>query len=193
MGSKTFLGGESPARTLELETPGGVVFYTLTRKRVRNLNLRIRTDGSVAVSAPPRMAMGQIERFILQKAGWILRCRQTAMARPAVSPCPLTKDECLALFAPVSERIFPLFCDLLGGRRPVLKVRQMKTRWGSCNPKTHTITLNMQLAEKPAAALEYVVLHEYVHFLHHNHQPPFHAEMARLMPDYKARRRLLKG
>ena len=45
---------------------------------------------------------------------------------------------------------------------------------------------------KPRAALEYVVLHEYVHFLHPNHQAGFHAEMARLMPDYLARRALLK-
>lgn len=174
-------------------TEVGGIPYELTRKRVRNLNVRIRTDGSVAVSAPLRMPQREIEAFLHSKAGWIAQNRAKMLERPAETPCRYTKEECLALFTPVSDAIFPLFADVLGGQKPLLRVREMKTRWGVCNPKKRTITLNTRLAEKPPAALEYVVLHEYVHFLHPDHQSGFHAEMGRLMPDYRQRLRLLRG
>lgn len=176
-----------------LQTPMGSLEYHLTRKRVRNLNLRIRQDGSVAVSAPNRMPLAEIDAFLCERAGWIFKNRQAVLEKPQDLPCPYTKEECLALFTAVSDRIFPLFASLLGGKKPVLRVREMKSRWGVCNPKKRTITLNTRLAEKPLAALEYVVLHEYVHFLHPNHQAGFHAEMQRLMPDYVQRRKLLRG
>ena len=176
-----------------VQTPLGTVEYTLTRKKVRNLNLRVRADGTVVVSAPLRMPLAQVETFLTEKSGWIARNRQMALQREPEAPCPYTKEECLALFAPISEAIYPLFADLLKGQPPVLKVRDMKTRWGTCNLRTCTITLNMRLAQKPRALQEYVILHEYVHFLHPHHQPPFHAEMSRLMPDYKIRRKMLRG
>ncbi|MBR2481624.1 MAG: M48 family metallopeptidase [Oscillospiraceae bacterium] len=50
---------------------GRVLVYEFTRKRVKNCNLRIRDDGSVAVSAPPRMPMEQVEGFLQQKQEFI--------------------------------------------------------------------------------------------------------------------------
>lgn len=176
---------------LQLQTNRGCVEYTLERKRVRNLNLRIASDGSVRVSAPPKMPQKDIEAFLTLKSDWIYKHRQSVLQRQNLPP-QHTKQECLELFTQISEQIFPLFSSLLGGKRPTLRVREMKTRWGVCNTVTKTITLNTRLADKPMAAIEYVVLHEYVHFLHPNHQEGFHAEMARLMPDYKQRRRLLR-
>lgn len=180
------------AETRTLATPEGPIEYTLARKRVRNLNLRVRADGSVAVSAPLRMPVREIDAFITKKSAWIVKNCQKLRSKPAPAPCAYTKAECLALFAPISDAIYPLFAEVLGGQKPALKLREMKTRWGVCNVQKRTITLNTRLAEKPRAAWEYVILHEYVHFLHPNHQGGFHAEMARLMPDYRARRRLLR-
>lgn len=176
-----------------LETPSGPIEFELTRKKVRNLNLRVRSDGSVAVSAPRRMPEQEIDAFVQAKAGWITKNQAAVQQKAAPMPCRYTKEQCLALFTLVSDAVFPLFSDLLGGQKPTIKVREMKTRWGVCNIKARTITLNQRLAEKPRAALEYVVLHEYVHFLHPNHQAGFHAEMLRLMPDYRQRRKLLRG
>lgn len=175
-----------------IDTPAGVIEYTFTRKRVKNINLRIKENGAVVVSAPARMAKADIERFIRQKSVWIVKNRNRMLLKPQPAPCLYTKEECLALFTPISDAIFPLFSDLLQGQKPVLKVREMKTRWGVCHITKRAITLNTRLAEKPLPAIEYVVLHEYVHFLHPNHQQGFHAEMARLMPDYKQRRKMLK-
>lgn len=175
-----------------LQTPGGAVDYTLTRKRVRNLNLRVRRDGSVAVSAPTRMPVMEIERFLATKADWVVAHRETLLNRKPEASCTVDRQTCEALFRGISDEIFPLFSEVLEGQKPTLRLREMKSRWGSCNPCTRTITLNTHLAEKPRAAVEYVILHEYVHFIHPNHQAPFHAEMARLMPDYRQRKKLLR-
>ena len=111
-----------------------------------------------------------------------------APAAVAQRPCAVSCEEALALFTELSDAVFPLFARVLDGRPPVLKVRQMKTRWGVCAPARRQITLNLRLAEKPRAAAEYVVLHEYAHFVHPNHSPAFWAVVARYMPDYKAAR-----
>lgn len=183
----------APPTEETVATEQGALDYTLTRKRVRNLNLRVRADGSVAVSAPGRMPRREVERFLREKAGWVRAQQQKMAARPAPAPCRYTKEECLALFTAASDAVFPLFADLLGGQKPQIKVREMTSRWGVCHIKKRSITLNTRLAEKPPTAIEYVVLHEYVHFLHPNHGPGFHAEMARLMPDYRQRRQLLRA
>lgn len=67
-------------------------------------------------------------------------------------------------------------------------VQHMKTRWGSSNPEARTIRLNTELAKKPPACLEYIVVHELVHFLAPNHGSTFVAHMDRLLPDWRSRR-----
>lgn len=126
-------------------------------------------------------------------ARWIEAARVRALARGEEEqrPCSVSREDALALFTQVSDAVFPLFAQVLNGQRPVLKVRQMKTRWGVCVPAKRQITFSLRLAEKPRAAVEYVVLHEYAHFVRADHSPAFWAVVARYMPDYKARRRLL--
>jgi predicted metal-dependent hydrolase len=67
-------------------------------------------------------------------------------------------------------------------------VRRMKTMWGSCNYKAHTIRLNTELARKPPECLEYVVVHELVHLLEATHNARFVALMDRFMPKWKLHR-----
>lgn len=169
------------------------VVYEFSRKRVKNINVRIRRDGSVAVSAPLRCADARVDAFVAERAAWIAAAQQRALAAAAAeAPCTVSRAEALALFTQVSDEIFPLFAQRLGGVRPVLKVRSMKTRWGVCKPAARQITLNLRLAEKPRPAVEYVVLHEYAHFVRADHSPAFWSVVARCMPDYKAHRALLK-
>lgn len=171
----------------------GGVRYEFKRKRVKNINLRVRADGSVAVSAPLGAPLAQVDAFVAGRARWIEAARVRALARGEEEqrPCSVSREDALALFTQVSDAVFPLFAQVLNGQRPVLKVRQMKTRWGVCVPAKRQITFSLRLAEKPSAAVEYVVLHEYAHFVRADHSPAFWAVVARYMPDYKARRRLL--
>lgn len=51
-----------------------ILYYTLCRKKIRNVNLRIHRDGSIVVSAPLRVPIGEIERILRLRASWMRRC-----------------------------------------------------------------------------------------------------------------------
>jgi predicted metal-dependent hydrolase len=72
-------------------------------------------------------------------------------------------------------------------------VQQMKTKWGSCNPVARTLRLNTELAKKPRACLEYVVVHEMSHLLEPTHGASFLALMDRLVPAWRETRALLNS
>ena len=64
-------------------------------------------------------------------------------------------------------------------------VRKMKTKWGSCTPTLGTIRFNSELAKKPPACLEYVVVHELAHLIEPSHNHRFTALMDRFLPRWK--------
>lgn len=65
------------------------------------------------------------------------------------------------------------------------QVRQMKTRWGSCNPDQKQIRLNLELAKKPDTCLEYILVHEMVHLLERHHNDVFVAYMDKFLPTWR--------
>ena len=75
--------------------------------------------------------------------------------------------------------------------RPQIKLRKMKTLWGSCSPHRGTITFNQYLTKATPACVEYVVLHEFVHFLYPNHSKQFYDFLGSYMPDWKKRKEVL--
>lgn len=182
--------GSRPAALKAQRRISGPVEYELVYKKVKRINLRVRPDGSVTVSAPRRVPVGEIDRFVAQNAGWVEQSRARVAQSPAARDTH-SDAECLEAFQPVLDRFYPLVAAS-APVKPALRVRFMKSRWGVCHVAKGYITLNKQLLDVPRAALEYVVLHELVHLIHPNHQAGFHQEMARLMPDYLQRRALLR-
>lgn len=75
---------------------------------------------------------------------------------------------------------------------PKLKVRAMKTRWGVCNRKDNSITLNLELIKKDPMYLNYVIVHELSHFVHFDHSKSFWNTVCKYCPDYKMVRKKLK-
>jgi predicted metal-dependent hydrolase len=69
-----------------------------------------------------------------------------------------------------------------------VRIRGMRTRWGSCTPTRRSIRLNIELGKRPRECLEYVVVHELVHLLEASHNARFAALMDRFMPEWRARR-----
>jgi len=69
-----------------------------------------------------------------------------------------------------------------------LYVQHMKTKWGSCNPRLHSIRINTELAKKPPECLEYLVVHEMAHLLEPTHNKRFVALLDRFMPKWKFHR-----
>ena len=99
-------------------------------------------------------------------------------------------EQCRTIFAEIISEIYPVF-QKYGVSMPTLRIRDMETRWGSCLAKKGVITLNKRLLEAPRDCIEYVVMHEFCHFIHPNHSKHFYSFLAMLMPDWKERKRAL--
>jgi len=82
---------------------------------------------------------------------------------------------------------------LTGVKAGRLSVRKMKSRWGSCNPRSGDIRLNTELAKKPGICLEYVIVHELTHVLEPSHNHRFKSLMDRFMPAWRIHRDELKA
>lgn len=75
---------------------------------------------------------------------------------------------------------------------PQLRVRKMRSRWGSCS-RGAVITLNLELIRMPLACIDYVITHELCHLVEFNHSPRFYALQARFIPDWKERKQRLEA
>ena len=93
-------------------------------------------------------------------------------------------------FAPV---LVAKWESVLGVKAGTLVFRNMTSRWGSCQPATGRICLNVRLALFPPECLEYVVVHELCHLRERGHGPEFWALVESCLPDYRRARRKLRG
>ena len=99
-------------------------------------------------------------------------------------------EQCRCIFGEIILETYPVF-QKYGVPMPELRIRNMETRWGSCLVKKGIVTLNKRLLEAPRNCIEYVVMHEFCHFVHPNHSKQFYAFLTMLMPDWKQRKETL--
>ncbi|GAA1119785.1 M48 family metallopeptidase [Nesterenkonia jeotgali] len=71
---------------------------------------------------------------------------------------------------------------------PKWSIRRMKTKWGSCNRETHHLWFNAELAKKHPDCLEYIVVHEMLHYFERSHGERFTSLLVSVMPDWSQRR-----
>lgn len=170
---------------------GREIEYQLTRKKVKNINLRIKSDGMVYVSANRSVPVTYLDSFVASKQEFIFQAIdkfETRKKEMAAQPkMERSREEILETFEEICQEIYPLF-EPLGVAYPQIKIRTMKARWGSCHYKKGLIILNTRLIEAPRESIEYVVLHELAHFIHPNHSRQFYALVESLMPDWKVRK-----
>lgn len=88
------------------------------------------------------------------------------------------------LVPPLLEKWEPL----IGKTVSEVRIRKMKTRWGSCNASARRVWLNLELIKKPVACLEYVLVHELVHLHERHHSERFLELMESLMPTWRLHR-----
>ena len=87
--------------------------------------------------------------------------------------------------------LVPKWENIIGVKAKEVRVREMKTRWGSCNPEAKRIWINLELIKKPAKLFEYVIVHELVHFLERRHNKDFEKNMDKYLPLWREYRRQL--
>lgn len=175
---------------------GGFV-ATIARRDVKNVTVRVRDDGSVTVSAPAWVSKDDISSMLESRRGWILE-RLEKLAKSPHGMVARASDEERAEWRRLVEACVPVLIEhwapILGvqGRVRKLSYRNMTSRWGSCQPSTGRVCINVRLAAWPPRCLEYVVVHELCHFLEPGHGPRFRALMDRFMPDWRERKDLLR-
>lgn len=184
-----------PSPSGEITVVDGIEAH-IVRKRVKNVNLRIARDGShVDVSAPSWVSDSEVEAFIRSKSAWIASHMALAAQAPMARAAQATPEEVAAWLETVSACVPALVAawePIMGVKAGKLAYRNMTSRWGSCQPATGRICINVRLALYPPECLEYVVVHELCHLLERGHGPRFHRLMDAFMPDWKQRRAKLR-
>lgn len=64
-------------------------------------------------------------------------------------------------------------------------IKDLKSKWGSCNPRTRNINLNVQIFSRPIEFIEYVIFHELTHLIYPHHQKEFYEFIEQYMCNYK--------
>ena len=169
------------------------ITVTVARRRARNLIVRVRQDGSVALTVPPwRATLAQGSAFLHSRWDWVLRARERILAHPAPPMREFTPMEIARLQTLLGE-LHSRWAAMLGEFGVTWKLRKMKTRWGVCNYVKRRVTYAVMLAGAPRECVEYVVVHELTHLKVHGHGIRFKALMDARLPDWRERRRKLKG
>lgn len=162
----------------------------VTRKNMKSIRLKVTPLGQVRVSAPFGVSDAEIIRMVESRIDWI-RSQQKAFAQSPQSEAErATKEEQRAWKKVIQACVPPLvetWEPILGVKVAQLTYRNMKTRWGSCQPSTGKICINTRLALYPPECLEYVVVHELCHLLVANHGPEFKTLLNKVMPDWRKR------
>lgn len=168
----------------------------VTRKSMKNVRVRVvPPEGAVEVSAPYSVSADYIRHLVESRWEWILRQRVEVKAAPSSEAERASTQQQAEWRAVVEACVPPLVAEwerVLGVRVKTLVFRNMKTRWGSCQPSTGRVCINTRLALYPPECLEYVVVHELCHFLEPNHGPGFKKLMTKVMPDWPARKAKLQ-
>lgn len=220
------------------------IIYNLERKSVKNINLRIKSDLTISVSANKRVKIEEIENFMQKNSDTILnglkKIATTNVKRGIltnfldgeifrflgnyytlkiveskknsaflqddffvlcvtdVSDIELKNKTVQKFLTDQSKIILPEICKRFYYYYrsfkidfPEIKFRKMISCWGNCRPKQCVLTFNTSLVQAPLPAVEYVVAHEFTHFLHADHSKYFYKSLEDFMPDWKIRKELL--
>lgn len=184
-------------RLLKKELQVGEYRVRVTRKRMKNLYLRVKETGDIVeVSAPLSVTDREIEQFVMGRMDWIAGAKRRLEER-------LREEEEKPVLVPFQERemrralkkeieeLLAYWEPRMGVRSEGFTVKKMKTRWGSCNVKTHHLNFNFSLAQVPRPYVEYVVVHELTHLLEPSHNRRFWDLMEHYLPGSKQLRREL--
>lgn len=208
--------------------------YILTRKKVKNINCRIKKDGKVYVSASPEVTIDRIESFLLDNQELIIdkikklsqkfaleiednkqihimgKYYTLKIIESDVNSIEIkdnifyvntedvenmsyiefmldyyAKEQVERTCNDMSNLIYNELKTNFNIIMPKIKYRKMKSMWGNCNCTKGSITFSTNLVYTDFEFIKYIVLHEFVHLIHANHQKEFYDVVKIYMPNYK--------
>jgi predicted metal-dependent hydrolase len=167
--------------------------YTVKFSSRKTLGIEITKDLQILVRAPHRTSKQQIARLVADNSAWIADHLEKQNRRNAARVEP-TEEEQAALRA-LAKAVLPArvahFSARMGLVPAAVTITSAATRFGSCSG-SNRLSFSWRLMQYPDAAVDYVVVHELAHIVHKNHGKDFYALIERYLPDYKARKKLLK-
>lgn len=89
------------------------------------------------------------------------------------------------------EILFPKWEKIIGVKASEVRIKKMKTKWGSCNIAAKRIWINLELIKKPREHLEYVIVHELIHLIERRHNKRFKELMSKYLPKWRMYKRQL--
>ena len=167
--------------------------YTVIRSRRRTLALEVTRQGAALVRAPLRATDADIARFVDSHRAWLdkhLAARRSYMAahpEPSAEQAALWRRQAAEQLPPLVR----LWAQRMGVQPAGITITAARTRFGSCSGKNR-LSFSLYLMAYPETAIEYVVVHELAHIRHHDHSPAFYREVEAYLPDWRARRALLR-
>lgn len=162
----------------------------------KTIALQITPEGEILLRSPRRCTQEQLRRFVDEKRPWLEKHLAQVHARQqeARQEGSLSMEEIRAL-ADRALEVIPQrvrhFAPMVGVSYGRITIRNQRTRWGSCSGKGN-LNFNCLLMLAPPEVLDYVVVHELCHRLEMNHSPRFWAQVERVIPDWRERRRWLR-
>lgn len=181
----------------------------IKRRKCKYLRIKVK-DARVQVIAPYGTSLRTINDFVESKREWIEKTvkKQNDLFLRAnnISKSIFYQGEIVETEIPVedaykrfyfpklnylSERIEELSVQY-GFNFKRLRFSNARTLWGTCD-RYNNIRLNWRLLALPSELCDYVMVHELVHTIHHNHSPSFLKELEKFLPDCKKRKRELKN
>lgn len=176
----------------------------IKRSRRKSLEIEISKSKEIIVRAPLRTPNSEIRAFIQEHKEWIQDSLKKAKAqelayqdhlREIGADKPYTEEELLQMKKD-AIKLLPSRCEyyapLMGVSYNRIAIKAQRSRWGSCSTKKN-LNFNCLLMLCPEEIQDYVVVHELSHLKEMNHSPAFWAEVGKILPDYKKRRRWLKS
>jgi len=168
------------------------ISYRVLRSNRKTAAIVITGEGEVLVRCPKRMPTREIQRFVEEKASWILSHLSKIQDRPRL---PFFSESELLELSDRAKRIIPgkvakfaSSMDISYGR---ITIRKQKSRWGSCSDAGN-LNFNCLLMLCPEEVLDYVIIHELCHRKEMNHSPAFWQLVSQFDPEYLLHRRRLK-
>lgn len=162
--------------------------------RRRTCAVKVEKDGGVTVCAPYGLSEKRVLEIVGRHRDRIERKRAVLMEKAARMDA-ITPEEIARLKALAKADIPPrvaFFARQMGVTPAGVKITSAKTRFGSCSAKD-SLCFSLYLMTYPPEAVDAVIVHELAHIRHKDHSSAFYAEILRVMPDYAARKKLLKN
>ena len=159
----------------------------------RSISLTVR-DGVLTVRAPYGTDKKTIEKLILKHEDWVIK--NIAKSREKEQRFKNLSEKDIAQIKKEAKEYFEVktkqFAEIMGLKYGRIKITSAKTRFGSCSSDKN-ICFSYRLMLYPQKARDYVIIHELCHLVYMNHSKKFYSLLEKYLPDYRERKRLLKG